>query len=61
MAFAFCVIINKYGGWTPAALAERLGMKLMANGDWGGWLTPDEVDEVRESGVGYKLTAFKFA
>lgn len=59
-AFAFCVIVNKFGGWSPAAIAERLGMKLLSNGDFGGWLTPSEVDEVRESGVVYKLTAYKF-
>jgi hypothetical protein len=60
-AMAFCIIINRYGGWTPAALAERLGMKLMATGDFGGWLTVDEVDEVRASGCSFKLTSFKFA
>lgn len=48
-------VSNRYGGWTPAALAARLGMVLTSSGDYRGMLTPEELAEVRDSGVSYRI------
>lgn len=48
-------VSNRYGGWTPAALAARLGMTLTSSGDYRGMLTPEELAEVRDSGVSYRI------
>ena len=60
-AYAYAIIKTKYGGWTPAAVAERLGLKLLANGNFGGWLTVEGVEDLRSTGVDFELTKFKFA
>lgn len=48
-------VSNRFGGWTPAALAARLGMTLTQSGNYRGMLTPEELGEVRESGVSYTV------
>lgn len=48
-------ISNRFGGWTPAALAKRLGMSLVSTGDFAGMLSPAELAEVRRSGVTYTV------
>lgn len=48
-------VSNRFGGWTPAALAARLGMTLTKSGDYRGMLTPEELEEVRNSGCSYTV------
>ena len=48
-------VSNRFGGWTPAALAQRLGMTLVSTGDFAGMLSPDELAEVRNAGVTYTV------
>lgn len=48
-------ITNKFGDWTSAALAQRLGMHLTASGGFAGMLTPAELEQVRNSGVEYRV------
>jgi hypothetical protein len=49
------IITNRFGGWTPAALAQRLGMTLVSTGAFVGMLTPEELAEVRRSGCEYRV------
>lgn len=60
-AYAYTILVNRFGGFSTAAIALRLGMKLNRAGNYCGWLTTDEVDQLRDGGFEFRLTEFKFA
>ncbi len=58
---AYVILINKFGEFANSAIALRFNMKLNKAGNFAGWLSPEQVDELREGGFAYKIIDYKFA
>lgn len=47
----YVIINNRNGNWGNAAIALQFGLRLNRKGNYAGWLTRNEIDELIETGA----------
>lgn len=51
----FIEIDNRFGGFYTAAYAAAFGCKLAKNGQFRGWVTREQVDELEKARILFKI------
>lgn len=51
----YVIMNNKYGNWGTSAVALQFGLRLNKRGNYSGWLTQEEIDELISTGADIKI------